>query len=78
MRRMMREHNQQGADGEDVEPISVTVAHAAALIGISKSYAYDLVRSGELPSARIGSRIVVPLAQLRTKVADQASGSVTR
>ena len=37
-----------------------TVEEAAALIGISRSTAYECVRNGQLPSLRFRRRIVVP------------------
>lgn len=36
-----------------------TVAEVAALLGISRSTAYECVRRGEIPSRRFGRRIVV-------------------
>lgn len=38
----------------------LSVAAAADALGISASFAYTLVRRGELPSVRLGRRIVVP------------------
>lgn len=39
---------------------TMTVADAAEVLGISRSTAYELVRSGSLPALRLGRRIVVP------------------
>ncbi len=39
---------------------TVTVTEAASILGISRSTAYELVRTGGLPSLRLGRRIVVP------------------
>lgn len=36
------------------------VAQVAAILGISRSRAFALMRAGELPSLRIGERIYVP------------------
>ena len=36
-----------------------TVAEAAELLGIGRSTAYDLVARGELPTVRLGHRVVV-------------------
>lgn len=44
--------------------LAVSVEEAARLLGISRDLAYDLVRRSELPSVRLGRRIVVPRAQL--------------
>jgi excisionase family DNA binding protein len=38
----------------------MSVAEAARLLGISRTLAYDLVASGQLPSFRMGGRIRVP------------------
>lgn len=40
--------------------MTVTVEEAATVLGISRAHAYVLVRAGELPSVRLGRRIVVP------------------
>ena len=41
-----------------------TVEEAAELLGISRSFAYEAVQRGEIPSMRIGKRILVPKAAL--------------
>jgi len=41
-----------------------TVEEAAQLLGISRSFAYEAVQRGEIPSMRIGRRILVPKAAL--------------
>lgn len=38
----------------------MTVERAGRLLGISRGLAYELVRRGEIPSVRLGRRIVVP------------------
>ena len=45
-------------------PLAYRVREAARLLGISRSYCYELVWSGELPHARVGHRIVIPAAEL--------------
>jgi excisionase family DNA binding protein len=42
------------------ERVALSVEEAGALIGISRDLAYDLVARGELPSVRLGRRLVVP------------------
>ena len=42
-----------------------TVEEAAQLLGISRSFAYEAVQRGEIPSMRIGRRILVPKAALQ-------------
>ena len=52
----------------------LSVTEAAGLLGISRGLAYELVARGELPSLRLGRRIVVPRraleALLEAEVAD--------
>ena len=42
-----------------------TVEEAATLLGISCSFAYEAVQRGDVPSMRIGRRILVPKAALQ-------------
>jgi excisionase family DNA binding protein len=42
----------------------MSVDAAARYLGISRSHAYDLVRSGELPHVRLGRRIIIPTRDL--------------
>ncbi|MCP4964577.1 MAG: helix-turn-helix domain-containing protein [bacterium] len=44
--------------------LTVTVTAAAELPGISRGMAYGCVRTGELPSVRLGGRILVPRQSL--------------
>jgi excisionase family DNA binding protein len=44
---------------------TITVEEAAPILGIGRSSAYDLARSGEIPTLRLGRRLVVPVAALR-------------
>lgn len=43
-----------------MERQTVTVMEAAAILGISKPFAYALVGRGELPVLRLGKKLVVP------------------
>lgn len=47
------------------ERLTLTVEEAGALLGISRAFAYEAVRRGEIPSIRIGRRVLVPKAALR-------------
>ena len=48
----------------DELPIMLSVPQLAAVLNISRSSAYALVRSDGFPSLKIGSRIVVPKDRL--------------
>lgn len=45
-------------------PLTLTVEQAATLLGIGRSTAYEVVHTGDIPSLRLGRRIVVPMARL--------------
>ena len=58
--------------------VTVTVAEAAEMLGISRSSAYKCVRTGELRALRLGRRLVVPRAALEELLAGpSAAVSVT-
>jgi excisionase family DNA binding protein len=51
------------------ERLALSVEEAGALLGISRDLAYDLVARGELPSVRLGRRLVVPRRALEDALA---------
>ena len=57
------------------EPV-LSVERAGSFMGLGRSAAYDAVRRGDLPSLRIGRRVVVPTARLRALLGiDEARAS---
>ena len=44
----------------NLECRTMSVTDAARVLGISRTTAYECVRAGDLPSVRLGGRIVVP------------------
>jgi excisionase family DNA binding protein len=53
---------------------TVTVDEAGAIVGISRASAYQAANSGDLPTVRIGRRLLVPVAQLK-RMLGEADGS---
>lgn len=49
--------------------VAVSVAQACSMLGISKSLAYEAVALGEIPSLRIGRRILIPVRAIEGLVA---------
>ena len=47
------------------EQVSVPVVLAGKAFGLSRNAAYAAVKSGQIPSVKIGARIAVPTAPLR-------------
>lgn len=46
-------------------PLLLAVPRAAQILGVSRASAYRLVKSGELPTRRLGGRVYVVTASLR-------------
>lgn len=55
----------------------VTVDEAAAMLRISRGSAYEAVRRNEIPTIRIGRRLLVPLAALERMLASALGQVVT-
>ena len=55
--------------------VSSSVTEAATALGISRAHAYELVARGELPSLRLGRRIVVPRRGLERLLDGDADGT---
>jgi excisionase family DNA binding protein len=51
-------------DPQDDPSGTVTVLQAASRLGIGRALGYEAVRTGQIPSIRIGKRILVPKAAL--------------
>jgi len=53
-------------EGETTKPMRrvVTVGEAAAILQISRGAAYQAARTKQLPTIRIGRRLLVPVAAL--------------
>jgi excisionase family DNA binding protein len=46
------------------EPLTMSVEDAARLLGVSRGLAYEAARKGELPTIRLGRRLLVPRQRL--------------
>jgi excisionase family DNA binding protein len=51
-----------------LDRITLTVEEAGTRLGISRTLAYELVRRGEIPSIRLGRRVLVPIRSLERLV----------
>jgi excisionase family DNA binding protein len=51
-----------------LDRITLTVEEAGTRLGISRTLAYELVRRGEIPSIRLGRRVLVPIRALERLV----------
>jgi excisionase family DNA binding protein len=53
------------------ERLMLRVTETADAIGVSRSKAYELIASGEIPSVRVGGCLRVPVDALRAWIARQ-------
>jgi len=53
----------QGLD-EIESRLTLSVEETASLLGLGRSAAYEAARRGELPSRRLGRRVIVPVPAL--------------
>ncbi|WP_337613319.1 helix-turn-helix domain-containing protein [Ruminococcus sp.] len=60
----------------DEPPLMLSVQEIAKVLGISKTSAYDLVRSKGFPVLKIGSRLIVPKDKFRKWVEQNIGGSI--
>jgi len=44
--------------------LCITVPEAAQMLGISRNFAYELVKRGELPVRKLGKRLLIPRVAL--------------
>jgi excisionase family DNA binding protein len=63
--RMSQEEN----PSNDSQRLTWTVDEAADLLGLSRPCAYEAVHRGEIPSIRVGRRILIPRAALSLRLA---------
>jgi excisionase family DNA binding protein len=56
----------------DTERAVLTVKETADVLGIGLNQAYEAIRSGAIPSLKIGKRIIVPRVALEKKLAISA------
>jgi len=48
--------------------LCITVPEAAKMLGISRNFAYELVRRHELPVRKFGKRLLIPRAVLERMI----------
>ena len=58
------------AQSQPTDRLTYSVEEAAELLGISRNSAYEAVRKGELPTVRLGRRILIPRSRLEAMLDD--------
>ena len=49
---------------EKLSPLTYLIEEAAQLLGIGRNHCYEAAKRGDIPSVRIGKRLLVPKAAL--------------
>jgi excisionase family DNA binding protein len=57
-----------------IERRTYSVSEAAALLGVSRGVAYEAAKTGELPTVRLGRRLLVPRARLEALLGEPRNG----
>lgn len=60
---------QKMRDQDDADCLTLTIPEAAKRLGLSRNGGYEAARSGEIPSIKIGKRILVPKVALERLLA---------
>lgn len=58
---------------DETERRTITVPEAGDLLGISRNGAYEAARRGEIPTIKIGKRLLVPKAAFDKMLAGEAA-----
>lgn len=56
------------SESATTERLTLTVEQAAQVLGISRAHAYELAARGEIPTLRLGRRVLVPKEALSRMV----------
>lgn len=62
------------SDGD--ERLTVSVPEAGRLLGIGRTSAYKAAQEGEIPTVRIGGRVLVPKAALERMLGEATADAV--
>ena len=54
---------------ESTDRLTLNVKEAGMLLGLSRGLMYDAIRTGRIPSIRVGRRILIPRAALEQLLA---------
>lgn len=55
---------------QPADRLTYSVEEGAELLGISRNSAYEAVRKGEIPTVRLGRRILIPRSRLEALLDD--------
>ena len=56
-----------------MDKLTYSITEVAEMVGISKSYAYQMVKERKLPVLEVGNRKLVPIRQLEQWIHDNTN-----
>ena len=57
---------------DKLDPLAVSPAECARLLGVSRPKVYDLINRGDFPSFNVGTRTLISVEGLRAWIAKQS------
>ena len=66
------------SDLPTLEPISVKIPQAVRLTGLSRSRIYELMKSGDIEFAKVGSSTLIMVESLRRFLHSRSSATASR
>lgn len=57
---------------DKLDPLAVSPAECARLLGVSRPKVYDLINRGDFPSFKVGTRTLISVEGLRAWIAKQS------
>ena len=70
------ENEPKVAERAPVETLVYTVSETAALLGINRHTMYTYIKNGDIPSVRVGNKILVPKTAPIFQALKEGKGSV--
>ena len=72
----MTDSDDRTAAGADSCQLTISVIEAGRRLGVGRALAYEAARRGEIPSIRLGRRLLVPIAAFEAMLAIQSKQQI--
>jgi len=59
----------------DIAQRTVTIEEAGRILGVGRSAAYSAAKAGEIPTIKVGRRLIVPVAKLRAMLGENENSA---
>jgi excisionase family DNA binding protein len=67
----------RGVTNMKMQKLTLSVPEAGRALGIGRTAAYEAARTGQLPTIRIGKRVLVPVVALKRMLSGYAPDNAT-